>query len=303
MRSPGRGKASRTFGSPPGLLSTLRLGPPDFLNSREDAVLVWTVMILTFAFTQNGRAIAGSLWGVVCALFGKLLFLFGLAAAYCAGILILANCVGLFHASAAKEAVYWFFGVALVLVGNATRANPGPPYVKDVLRRAFKATIITDFVVNLYVFPLGVEIVFVGVAFLFVMLQVVATSDPKTQNIVPFIDGVLITLGLFLFASFMVKAITDSDRFLSRDTAERFLVVPAMSVASIPLLYLVAWYARREQEHYVEYGPDLWDVNPRLMDKIHQGVSHFPISSSDFDRAARLIKGNMAQGKRARPNP
>jgi hypothetical protein len=222
--------------------------PPDFLKSREDAILLWTVLILAFAFSQNGRAIAGSLWGVVCALFGKPLILFGLAAAYCAGVLILANQVGLFHASAAKEAIYWFFGVGLVIVGNATQATPGPSYVKEVLRRTLKATILTDFAVNFYVFPLGVEIVLVFVLFLFVMLQVVATSDPKTHSIVPFINGVLITVGMFLFLSFAVKAITDLDGFLTRDTAERFFVVPAMTVAAIPLLYLVAWYSRYELE-------------------------------------------------------
>jgi hypothetical protein len=90
--------------------------PPDYLNSREDAILIWTVLILAFAFSRNGRAIAGSLWSVVCALFGKVLILFGLAAAYSAAVLILANRVGLFHASATREAVYWFFGVGLVLV-------------------------------------------------------------------------------------------------------------------------------------------------------------------------------------------
>lgn len=50
---------------------------------------------------------------------------------------------------------------------------------------------------------------------------------------------------------------------------------------------------------YVEFGPDLWDINPRLMDEIHQGVSHFPISSADFERAVRLInKGKLAQASR-----
>jgi uncharacterized membrane protein len=52
------------------------------------------------------------------------------------------------------------FGVGLVLVGNATQATPDPTYAKQVLlRRVLKATILTDFVVNFYVFPLGVEIV------------------------------------------------------------------------------------------------------------------------------------------------
>jgi hypothetical protein len=47
---------------------------------------------------------------------------------------------------------------------------------------------------------------------------------------------------------------------------------------------------------YVEFGPDLWDINPRLMDEIHQGVSHFAITSTDFDKGVRLInKGKQAQ--------
>lgn len=60
----------------------------------------------------------------------------------------------------------------------------------------------------------------------------------------------------------------------------------------------------RPHGDYVEFGPDLSDVNPRLMDEIHQGVSHFPISSSDFDKAVRLInKSKLVQAKRTRPTP
>lgn len=48
---------------------------------------------------------------------------------------------------------------------------------------------------------------------------------------------------------------------------------------------------------YVEFGPDLRAVNPRLLDEIRQGVSHFPISQTDFDKGARLIqKAKVAQG-------
>jgi hypothetical protein len=223
--------------------------PPEFLNSREDAILIWAVLILAFAFSQNGSAIASSLWSVVCALFGKVFILFALAAAYSAAVLILANRLRVFHASATKEAIYWFFGVGLVLVGNATHATPDSSYAKQViLRRVLTATILTDFVVNFYVFPLGAEIVLVFIIFLFVTLQVVATRDPRAQSAVPFINGVLIAVGLFLFISFAVKVTTDLDGFLTRDTAERLFVVPAMTIAAIPLLYIVAWYSRREQE-------------------------------------------------------
>jgi hypothetical protein len=32
--------------------------PPDFLNSREDAILVWTAVILAYALYRNPRGMA-----------------------------------------------------------------------------------------------------------------------------------------------------------------------------------------------------------------------------------------------------
>jgi hypothetical protein len=52
---------------------------------------------------------------------------------------------------------------------------------------------------------------------------------------------------------------------------------------------------------YVEFGQIFGIFNPRLMDEIHQGVSHFPISAADLAKAVRLInKGKLEQTKRAR---
>lgn len=223
--------------------------PPDFLNSREDAILIWTALMLAFAFTKNGRDIARSLWAVAQTLLGKLLILFGLAVAYTTAVLFAASKAGLFHASATKEAVYWFFGVGVVLVGNATHEIPDAYYAKRVvLRRVLKATILADFAVNFYVFPLGVEFFLVFFILLFVLLQAAATSDPKAQVLMPFINGVLLTIGAFSLIWFVVNVAADPGGFLSRDTAERLLVVPALTLASIPLLYLVACYSRYEQQ-------------------------------------------------------
>jgi hypothetical protein len=106
---------------------------------------------------------------------------------------------------------------------------------------------VIEFVVNLYVFPLLVELVVVCVVLAFVGMQVVAAHDPKIEPIVrKVIDGVLIAIGLFFLGYFAVRAISDLDGFLTRENAERFLVVPALTVAFTPFLYLVAWYSQRE---------------------------------------------------------
>ena len=58
--------------------TTLALVSPEFFNSREDAILLWTLVILGFVLYKDLRGIAGSFLGVLRALIHrKLLLLYG----------------------------------------------------------------------------------------------------------------------------------------------------------------------------------------------------------------------------------
>jgi hypothetical protein len=223
--------------------------PPDFLNSREDSILLWAVAILAYV-TYKGPSIWLSFFGLTRLIFAsKLTILFGSAALYSAAVVLLAKKLGLWHTTALKETIYWFVGIGVVLVGDATQATPNPDYAKKVVRRLLKVTLVIEFVVNLYVFPLAVEIVLVFLVLAFAGMQALAEHKPSStdQTTRKVIDGVLIGIGVFLFASFAVRALSDLDAFLTRETAERFLVVPALTLAFIPFLYLVAWFSPWEQ--------------------------------------------------------
>lgn len=52
--------------------------------------------------------------------------------------------------------------------------------------------------------------------------------------------------------------------------------------------------------NYVEYGPDLTDISRRLASEIRQGVSHFPISPSEYQLGVRLIRKAMDVERRKR---
>jgi hypothetical protein len=101
-----------------------------------------------------------------------LILVFGGAALYCAGILAVADELGVWETSAAKETVYWFLGTALVLAGHAMKARPDPDYARTLLRRALRVAIAIEFIVNFYVFPLGVELVFVPLVGLLGVVEV-----------------------------------------------------------------------------------------------------------------------------------
>jgi hypothetical protein len=224
------------------------LGYLDFLNSREKAILLWTIALLAFAAVKADR-FGPSLMAAARALFApKLMLLFGSAALYCAILVLAASEAALWHSTAAKETAYWFFGGGIVLVGKAVVvATSDPTFLKKLLRQALRLTIVVEFLVNLYVFPLAAELLLVPFVLLFVMLEVVAASESAYAQARSFINGVLVAIGFGLLAYVAFSALSDLGGFLTRDNAEKFLVAPALTVAFIPFLYCVGWLSRREQ--------------------------------------------------------
>jgi hypothetical protein len=53
-------------------------------------------------------------------------------------------------------------------------------------------------------------------------------------------------IGFAYLGNFLVHALTDLDAFLSRDTAEDFLIGPVLTLAVIPVLYVMSWVSRRQ---------------------------------------------------------
>jgi hypothetical protein len=223
--------------------------PPAFLNSREDAVLIWSVIMLAFVLYKVPGVfsnLADILWLVIKP---PLVFLFGGAAVYCAGVLALADELGVWETSAAKETVYWFLGTGLVLAGHALSARPDPDYARTLLRRALRIAVLIEFIVNFYVFALGVELVFVPVVGLLGIVEVwnngQATPDPRLARVT---GGALAVLGWVVLVSVVVRIGLYPGDLLTRDTLERVFVVPALTISFIPFLYLIAYWSRRQQE-------------------------------------------------------
>lgn len=225
----------------------------DFLNGREKAIIIWVVMLVGFAAYKSDGGLGSSLGAVLRSIFlTKLVFLFGAAAAYCAALVLAANKLGLWHTSATKATVYWFFGTGVVLVGSAVTGRDDPDFVMKLVRRAARFTLIVEFLVGFYVFPLAAELLIVPFILLFVGMQVVAENTPTLASAKRVIDAVLITFGYGLMLWVAVEAATNLHALLTRENAEDFLLVPAFTLALVPYLQLVAWHSRRELENLRE---------------------------------------------------
>jgi hypothetical protein len=221
--------------------------PPDFLNSREDALMLWALLILSYLVYKDPRGTVSSACDLIRPLMvPKLLLLLGSAAVYSAGLVLVAERLGLWHTTSLKETIYWFVGSAVVLTARAVNATPSSGYLGEVLRHALSLTIIVTFLANFYVFPLAYEIVFVFVVLVLTLGAAVseaAGEDPTAGRVM---NRGLIGLGLFVLLTFAARAALDSGELFTRETGEHFLVVPVLTLALTPYLFGVAWYCRRE---------------------------------------------------------
>ena len=219
----------------------------DFLNSREDAAVLWGVAILVFIILASRSEILSSFAEVVRALALKLLLVFGAAAGYCALVVYLAWLTGLWHRGTLKETIYWFAAIGLVMTARAIEnSSRGFGYLRDFLRCAVLLTIVAEFVLNLYVLPLFFELILFPV---FVTLAYGQVSDNLKPAQRRAISKATTWLGILLIGYVAVRALTDLEGLLTRDNLEGLLVAPVLTVAFIPYAYGVGWIVRREQEN------------------------------------------------------
>jgi hypothetical protein len=225
--------------------------PPDFFNSREDALLICGLAILAFVVYKDPRGIGSAFLNVLRAFVQpKLLILYGVTLAYSALVVYAAAALDLWHTTAVKATIYWFLGSGVVLVGEAvSRISPRDPAVwRRVLRRVIAITLAIEFIVNVYALPLLVELVLAVIALLCVGIRAAIkhdrSADPRVGTMA---DVGLAAVGFVYLGSFVVRVLGDLDGFLARETAEDFLVGPALTIALIPLLYAFAAVSRWEQ--------------------------------------------------------
>jgi hypothetical protein len=219
----------------------------DFLNSREDALLLWVIVTAALVLSKVPAARL-QLLAVIRSFFAPKL-LFGLwipVTIYVLALLYFAHAKDVWHATSLRETVYWYAGTAIVLAGGATQANDPARFWK-LFRRVVKVTIVIEFLVNLYVFPFVVELFLIPLLVIFGGMQAVAELDPKLAPARRVIGWVLSTVGVFLVTHAITSAVRDLDGLFTWEHVEQFLVPVVLTLAFAPFLYYVALRSTYEQ--------------------------------------------------------
>jgi hypothetical protein len=223
------------------------LGPADYLNAREQAVLFWLIVSAALVLWKV-PAIRPQLPILVrSALSPKLLFgIWVPATIYVAVVVYLAAGRGLWHATSLRETLYWFAGTAFVLAGSATQASD-PLKFWSLFGRVLKVTILIEFLVNLYVFPLPVELIFIPLGVLLAGTQAVSEGNVTLASAHKVVSFLLTALGLATVVYALSSAVRDFHGLVTWVHFEQFVMPLALTAAFAPFLYYVALWSTYEQ--------------------------------------------------------
>ena len=214
------------------------------LNNRELAIAIWLVIGLIWSLTNAN--IRKSLFQVVKAFFAwKLTLLYMMMLIYISSIVMAMSAIGVWKQNNLPLTILWAVFVAFVMLFNFQKASK-PNYFRSSLKDNLKALVILEFIVNLYVFPLWVEILFVPFMVIIGGALAIAETKPEYGIVKKLFNFIMTLIGLIfiIYAGYMIVA--DVRQFATFDNFEKFYLPIVLSITFIPFVYLFALYSGYE---------------------------------------------------------
>ena len=218
---------------------------PSALNSREWAVAIWLAVGIVACLTQ--RDLRSGFCAVLASLLKPKIATPILAmVAYIAILVGGAAHIRLWESDLTGGTIVWFFGSALALFFNSVDAPKDPHYMRTALARAAGVTILVEGFVNLYVLPLGVELLLVPTITLLVAMAAIAEMKPELAQARAPINFILGALGIALLLYVTIR-LASSLSGPSLTHLLRDLALPIwLSLALLPYTYIVGLLATYE---------------------------------------------------------
>lgn len=154
--------------------------------------------------------------------------------------------IGFWDITALKDTVLWIFGVAFIMFINLNNAANDAKYFRKAIIDSIKIVIVLEFVINLYSFNLVVELLFVPILGLIAMMSGFSSVKPEYKRVNVFLNYVLGFIGIVLLIFTIYQIVIDFQDFASLKNVRDFLVPILLTIAFLPIIYLMAIYIKYE---------------------------------------------------------
>ena len=208
----------------------------EIFNNREIATFTWLIVILVLAlFQKKVRNLLPQLLKVFFS--KKIMLLISLMFLYVSLMVYFFYKVGFWNISFLKDTILWIFGVAFILL---FKANEKVDPFKKILLDNLKLVVLLEFIINLYSFSLGVELLIIPFLFCIIILNVFVGMKDEYKPIKRLSDNILSSMGLCLIIFAIVSTINNFKDFNAINNMHKFVFTPILTLGYSPFIYLIA---------------------------------------------------------------
>lgn len=234
------------------------------LSNREIAIIIW--LCILFAWSLAHRSVRNGIKGPVGTIL-KLLFSFKigipllLMIGYMSLVVFLAFRLNLWDISLLKDTLLWFFGSACIMFLNINKAGQESKYFKNAIIDTLKFSVFVEFVVNLYVFNIFIELILVPILFIGAAMLVVSGDKVEYARVRKVLNGFLSIIGLGLLIYALVQIFGNFQQFATIQNGKTFLLPVVLTFTFLPFIYFLTLWARYET---LFTSIDIWRCNKGL---------------------------------------
>ena len=213
-------------------------------SNRELAIAIWIlVAIISSLFHHEIRK---SLFHVIKAFFAwKLVISYALMILYITIMLLSLNALGIWRLTHFVNTMLWFVCVAFVMLFENSKAND-QKFFKNAIKDNLKILIFLEFLINMYVFNILVELLLVPILFLLGAMIAISETDEKYEIARTFLNSIMVLIGLVITSYVLYMAVNDFERFATLENLENFYLPILLTTIFLPFIYFMALFVSYE---------------------------------------------------------
>jgi hypothetical protein len=217
----------------------------EIFTNRELASVTWIIVFFIYSFTKSNVRL--SIVGLIKSFFQKkLIQYFVISLAYFVVLLIFLHQVLILDISQVKDSIIWFVVSGLVVTGDMINTKNTKEIIKSHFLENIKMTIIVEFIISTFVFPLIIELVLIPVIFIVAILELFSKKEDKYKAVNKLLVIIQMVLGIIVLGFSIISAVSDYQNLVGINSIKSFILPLILMTLYFPFTYAWLLYARYE---------------------------------------------------------
>ncbi|MBQ0319498.1 hypothetical protein [Enterobacter asburiae] len=266
----------------------------DLLNNREIAFSLWFILIsLFFALSPKMVDVRKSIYALVSVIATRqVITMFSLMLFYVFLEVYILSKFSLWNSGQLKNTVIWCISSGLVYLVNIEKIRNKKNKFKDLVFDQLKILAIIQFIVEIYSFPLWIELLQAPLLALIAGMLVIAEKDDKYRQVKSFLEYCLSIYFLLLISFTLYMLVTDFKEFGQIKTIYDFFTPILLTTFYIPFMLIIMTYSSYEQA-FIKVDISIKNKIYKRLAKIY-AIVIFNFRTKTLERwASQLFKFNI----------